>query len=236
MNHLAFDLLAYAIAVALTWWVRSRARGPAAQTLPRQLRGGYLIAATHGVVLGGVALGSLNLYLGGQTWVLGKSILGALVGGIVAVELFKIRHGLRGSTGVWLVPGIAMGIVIGRVGCFMAGLDDHTYGIPASVSWAVDHGDGVPRHPVALYEAAALLPVAGYALWATLRQRPGWMRHGFYLFALYYGLQRFVWEFLKPYAEVALGLNLFQWLCLALIGYGLFMLRGTAPRNWAPAS
>lgn len=232
--HLAFDLLAYAVAGLLTWWLR-RSR-PGMAPLPGPLRAGYLIAVTHGVVLGGIALGSLNLYLSGQSWVLGKSILGALVGGIVAVEAFKALHGIRGSTGVTLVAGLAAGIVVGRIGCFFAGLEDHTYGTATSVAWAVDHGDGIGRHPVALYEAAALLPMAAVALVATRSQQPGWMRNGFYLFTLYYAGQRFGWEFLKPYATVALGLNLFQWICLALAAYAVVMLRVAVPRELAPAS
>lgn len=226
--HLWFDLLAYGLAGVLTWWVRQRLAPEVVSPLPRSLRTGYLVAVTHGVVIGGVAFGTLNLALSGHGAVLGKSILGALVGGIVAVEAFKALRGVRGSTGVLLVPGLCLGIIVGRIGCQFAGLEDHTYGVGSHLPWAVDLGDGVPRHPVPLYEALAMIPLLVLSLWATARRHPGWLSHGFYLFALYYAVQRFAWEFLKPYAPLALGLNLFHWLALALAGYALYMLRPRA--------
>jgi len=37
---------------------------------------------------------------------------------------------------------LAVGIAVGRIGCFLTGLDDHTYGLPTTLPWAVDFGDG----------------------------------------------------------------------------------------------
>src|SRR5207253_2512113 len=84
----------------------------------------------------------------------GKSIVGALVGGLIAVELLKRSIGLTRSTGDLFAVPVAVGIGIGRIGCFLTGLDDHTHGLPTSLPWAVDFGDGVPRHPAQLYETA----------------------------------------------------------------------------------
>src|SRR5207302_8689881 len=79
---------------------------------------------------------------------------GGLVGGFLAVEWIKRRLGVTRSTGdVFAIP-LAVGIGIGRIGCFLTGLDDHTHGLPASLPWAVDYGDGIPRHPAQLYEIA----------------------------------------------------------------------------------
>ena len=45
------------------------------------------------------------------------------------------------------------------------------------------------------------------------------MRAGFYLFVGIYAVQRFAWEFLKPYGTVLGPLNLFHLLSLALAAY-----------------
>ena len=51
------------------------------------------------------------------------------------------------------------------------------------------------------------------------------LRNGFYLFTAYYGIQRFAWEFLKPYPTVLGPFNLFHLVCIVLFAYSLVMLR-----------
>jgi phosphatidylglycerol---prolipoprotein diacylglyceryl transferase len=87
----------------------------------------------------------------------GKTIVGALAFGLIAVELMKRSIGLRTSTGDLYAIPLALGIAIGRVGCFFTGLADNTYGTPTNLPWAIDFGDGIPRHPTQLYEIAFLL-------------------------------------------------------------------------------
>jgi len=72
------------------------------------------------------------------------------------------------------------------------------------------------------------------ALAALARRQPFFMKNGFYLLVAYYASQRFVWEFLKPYAAVIGPLNLFQVLCLALIAYGVVMIG--RERRFEPAA
>ena len=52
--------------------------------------------------------------------------------------------------------------------------------------------------------------------------------NGFYLVLAFYGAQRFVWEFLKPYAALIGPLTLFHLLSLAILLYAAVMLV-TAP-------
>ncbi len=227
--HLQFDLLAYATAalvlkLCMSWFPQPR------PSIPTGFGLFYLVVASSGAIIGGIALGSLNVWLAGKEAVLAKSVLGALLGGIGAIELMKWRYQISGSTGAMLVPGIALGIAVGRLGCFYAGLADYTYGTPTSLPVGVDFGDGVLRHPVQLYEALALCGfTAGYlALLAARRQAA--LRWGFYLFCGFYAAQRFLWEFIKPYPALFAGLNVFQYGCLLLFVYAGIQYRVTRHR------
>jgi phosphatidylglycerol:prolipoprotein diacylglycerol transferase len=168
-------------------------------------------------------MGSLNLYLSGQPAV-GRSILGALAGAILAVEGFKAARGIRGSTGLVFVAAFPVSVAVGRWGCFLSGLGDFTHGVPTALPWGYDYGDGIARHPVQLYESFAMAAFLVAALWALRRRNPVFLRHGFYLMVLWYAAQRFAWEFFKPYATVAGPFNLFHLVCAALAVYAAVMI------------
>lgn len=193
---------------------------------------GYAVALVAGAVAGGYGLGSLNLVLSGVPGV-GRSILGALAGAIVAVEAFKAARGIRGSTGILFAPAVAASVVVGRWGCFLSGPEDFTYGIPTALPWGHDFGDGVPRHPVQLYESFAMAAFLALMLAGLARRHSLVMRHGFYLFAGFYGAQRFAWEFLKPYAAVAGPFNLFHFASAALVVYAAAMIARGADEHAA---
>jgi phosphatidylglycerol:prolipoprotein diacylglycerol transferase len=190
----------------------------------------YIASASLGATVGAYLVGSANLWLTGIPGI-ARSIEGALAGAIVGVEILKGVTGIRGSTGLRFVAPLAAAIAIGRIGCFLAGLDDMTYGTPTSLPWGIDFGDGVPRHPVQLYESLTM--VAFLAVFVTLLRRGSApvLRTGFYIFIGVYAAQRFLWEFLKPYGTVIGPFNLFHLLSLALIAYALLFARREAPRT-----
>lgn len=220
--HLAFDLLAWlcawlaSVGVTRLGLLPARPRSPFTDP-------GYFIALGLGAIAGAVLFGSINLRAAGMLQ-LGHSIAGAIAGGIVAVELFKWLKGIKGSTGVQFVVPLAAGIAVGRLGCFFAGLPDYTYGLPTRLPWGVDFGDGVPRHPVQLYESLAMLVFLTIYLAGLGRRSPFFLAQGFYLLVGCYALQRFVWEFFKPYPALVGPLNLFQILCIMLLLYSAFMM------------
>jgi phosphatidylglycerol:prolipoprotein diacylglycerol transferase len=72
----------------------------------------------------------------------GKMIVGALMGGLLAVEWAKRRLGVTVRTGDLFALPLCAGIAIGRVGCFLTGLEDHTVGAHTTLPWGVDVGDG----------------------------------------------------------------------------------------------
>lgn len=190
---------------------------------------GYALALVAGAVAGAWGFGSWNTVLTAVPHP-SHSIAGALAGGIVAVELYKLARGIRGSTGVIWVGPIALGIAVGRLGCLFAGLPDETYGVPTTVAWGVDLGDGIVRHPVQLYESLSMLAFLIVYL-VALGRRARWTEdRAFYLFILFYAAQRFVWEFLKPYPRLLGPLDVFQLLAAVMIGYAL-ILDGYARRH-----
>ena len=75
------------------------------------------LALLAGAAAGGFGAGTLNLWLSGAPGI-GRSIVGALAGAILAVELFKRWRGIAGSTGLIFVPAFATSVVVGRWGCF----------------------------------------------------------------------------------------------------------------------
>ncbi len=109
---------------------------------------------------------------------------------------------------------------IGRLGCFLAGLEDHTCGLPTPLPFGVDFGDGIPRHPTQLYEILFLLALAGWFLWRIKTRRPQGCMFGQFVFA--YALFRFFVEFIKPrYTLPLLPLSAIQLTCLAAIIYAV---------------
>lgn len=220
--HVAFDLAAWGVAAVAGLWIRHR-HGAKFQQISLRTRPGYWVAAFVGLSLGASLVAAANNGLAGLLPV-GHSLAGALAGGILAVEIYKRWAGMRGSTGGVLVLPLCLGIAVGRIGCLLSGIDDYTYGTPTTLPWAWDFGDGVPRHPVPVYESLSMLCVGGILVTSLTRHRPIPTGRWFYLFCIAYGLQRFAWEFLKPYPLVLGPLNLYHLICLALACYGLAML------------
>jgi prolipoprotein diacylglyceryltransferase len=146
----------------------------------------------------------------------GKSIVGGLIGGLIAVELVKRWRSVVVATGDLLVLPLILGIAIGRIGCFLSGLADRTYGIGTSLPWGVDFGDGVLRHPTQVYEIAFLAGL--FAVMVLLDRRLSVLGDQFKLFMLAYMTFRLAVDFLKPAIHIG-GLSAIQWACLATLAY-----------------
>ncbi|HPY39998.1 MAG TPA: prolipoprotein diacylglyceryl transferase [Thiolinea sp.] len=222
--HYVFDLLALLSGLLVsTWFRRKYALSKPTGITQESQHHYYLLVLLFGLIAGSMLFGTLNLHLSGQTGV-AKSMLGGVFGAIVAAELFKYFADIRQSTGLYFVPGLIMLIAVGRIGCFLAGLPDFTYGTPTNLPWGVDFGDGIKRHPVQLYETFAMLAFLAVLLMSYPKHSAFWQTQGFYVFVLFYAGQRFIWEFLKPYSAVFYPFNLFQLLCLLMLGYAVLML------------
>lgn len=150
--------------------------------------------------------------------------MGGLLGGWLAVEIVKYVVGIKGRTGdIFAVP-ICIGISVGRIGCFFAGLADDTYGKATSLPWGVNFGDGVMRHPTQLYEVAFLLFLA--LVLSKWNARPHENGRIFRAFMVAYLTWRLLIDFLKPQPLMG-GMNLIQWACLAgLLALGIGEIKG----------
>src|SRR5882672_4962053 len=213
--HIVFDIATWlAAGTAAVWLSRAmRLRFPTQSfALP------YIAALVFGAGLGAYLFGTLNLWLSGSSGV-ARSVEGALAGGIFAIELYKWRAGIALRTGARFALPLAIGIAVGRIGCYFAGLDDFTYGKPTTLPWGHDFGDGILRHPVQLYESIAMAGFAAFYVGALLNRSHFVVTNGFYLVLVYYGMQRFLWEFLKPYGALIGPLTLFHLLSLAILPY-----------------
>ena len=230
-THTVFDLVAWASGALIGYVVRRRylsAGAPSGFRLSQHPA--YIIAVALCAGAGALLAGGGNMALAGLP-PLGHSIAGAIAGGIIGAEGYKLAHGIKGSTGLVFVAPLATGIAIGRWGCFLSGLPDYTYGIPTGLPWGVDFGDGIPRHPVQLYESFAIL---GFLIWFIVqceRRSLLVLRSGFHLLVGFYALQRFCWEFLKPYPTVLGPFNMFHFLMVALFAYSLWMFWGEQRRH-----
>jgi phosphatidylglycerol---prolipoprotein diacylglyceryl transferase len=149
-----------------------------------------------------------------------KTVVGGFLGGLAGVEWIKKRIGENKSSGDLLVQPILLALVMGRMGCFSMGVFEQTFGVPTGLPWGMDLGDGLKRHPVALYEIIFLL-----ILWMSIRrvQRKYELRTGasFKIFMICYLAFRFFLEWIKPHYPIILGLSVIQLACMA----GLFYYR-----------
>lgn len=148
----------------------------------------------------------------------GKTIVGGLLGGLIGVEWTKNKLGITRSTGDEMVFPLIIAIAIGRVGCFLTGLSDHTYGTQTTWWTGIDFGDGIMRHPTQLYEIVFLL-LFGTILFVISKKIVFSDGFFFQVFMVSYLSWRFFIDFIKPTPDLYLNLNNVQIACLLGLFY-----------------
>lgn len=217
--HFVCETLAYFLGYRYYAWLRRNTR----DQISTENRLIIFIGAAFGAFVGSHVVGVLEnpallskfnlIYFMGN-----KTIVGGMLGGLIGVELTKKKIGVTVSSGDLMVYPLILAMIIGRIGCFLAGLEDGTYGIASNLPWAINFGDGIRRHPTNLYEI-----VFWILLWLILKAIEG--RHQFTdgskfkVFMLSYLLFRFLDEFIKPDYFFSFGLSVIQLVCLAGILY-----------------
>lgn len=168
---------------------------------------------------------------------------GVFYGGLIAAVAVALWYLRRHRMPMWTVtdvfaPGIALGHVIGRLGCFLAGC---CFGRPTAEPWGVTFTSsfaarnvgtplGVPLHPVQLYEAGAELLILGGLLLFERRGR-GFPGRTFWTYLLLYGISRFVIEYYRGDVRGMVGaFSTSQFVSLLIVPLSVVMLLRLAQR------
>jgi phosphatidylglycerol:prolipoprotein diacylglycerol transferase len=172
---------------------------------------------------------------------------GVFYGGLIGATLVAFWYIKRHRLPLWttcdmFAPGIALGHVIGRLGCLMAGC---CYGLPANVPWAVTFTDpfakanvgtplNQPLHPTQLYEAGAELIILVFLL-TTERKGRTFPGRTFWSYMFLYAVSRFIIEFYRGDERgLVMGLSTSQFISLILAPLSLIMLAVLRKRATAP--
>lgn len=157
-------------------------------------------------------------------------LIAALVVGLLLVKRYKLPVW---KTADLIAPGIALGHVIGRLGCLLAGC---CYGRPTTVPWAITFHNPlaglnvgtpleVPLHPTQLYDAGTELIIL-IGLLATEKKGKPFAGRTFWLYMLLYAITRYVVEIYRG-DDRGVYFNTFstsQLVSIAIVPVSLFML------------
>ena len=154
----------------------------------------------------------------------GKSILGALFGGYASVELAKRWVGYRSVTGDWFAMIAPLGIILGRVGCWLHGC---CLGSACEPAWfTVRDAKGVERWPAVPVEI--LFNAVMLTGFFALRRRGRLVGQHFHVYLIAYGVFRFAHEFFRDTPRVVAGLSGYQFIAMALVSFGVWAFRRRA--------
>jgi phosphatidylglycerol:prolipoprotein diacylglycerol transferase len=169
---------------------------------------------------------------------------GVFYGGLIVAVTVALWYIRRVGLPLWttcdvFAPGIALGLVVGRFGCFFAGC---CFGKKTSVPWAITFTDpfaaanvgtplNVPLHPTQLYEAGSNFLILVFLL-ATERFGRKFAGRTFWLYMLLYAVSRYVIEFYRDDPRGSVGpwsTSQFVSLILAPLAIGMLIYLG----RWA---
>ncbi|CAM2804518.1 diacylglyceryl transferase [Chryseobacterium flavum] len=228
LAHPLFEAVGMFLGMRYYFYLKRRSK----EKLSFNTSAAVLIGATAGALIGSKLVGNLeNPYALFEDFSFGKfwsnnTIVGGLAFGLIGVELAKKVVGHKESTGDMIVFPLMLAMIIGRVGCFLTGIYEETYGIPTDSVFGMYLGDEYLRHPVALYEIGFLV-----MLWAVLKYVQKLERYPsgfiFQIFMLGYFTFRFLLDFIKPRIEIAGPLGTIQFVCICVIIYYIYTLKNT---------
>ncbi|MEO8068351.1 MAG: prolipoprotein diacylglyceryl transferase family protein [Flavobacteriales bacterium] len=209
--HLLFEVAAFVVG----YWYFQVLRNRKGDPIQEGKRTWIIVGAAAGALIGSRVLGALEdptalawnwraVFIAFNN----RTIVGGLLGGLIGVEVTKKLIGEPQRSGDLFTHALILAMMIGRVGCFLGGLEDNTYGRPTELPWGIDLGDGVNRHPTNLYEILWLGLI--WLLLTVIETRwvlaPG---ARFRIFMVLYLEFRF-FEFLKPAHPVLWGFTTIQ--------------------------
>lgn len=174
---------------------------------------------------------------------------GGVVGALLVLTFYVHRHKLNWlAVGDAVVPGVALGHAIGRLGCFSAGC---CWGRPTTMPWGIiftsryAHATvgvplNVPLQPTQLIESAAEFLIF-LLLWRLSRRR-AFVGQLTAVYLIAYGLVRFFVDFLRRIAPHALlfggwmSAGQLTSLCVIALAIGIIATRRRRPLPAARAA
>ena len=188
------------------------------------------------VALVGAFLGAKLAYLAAEGWrdfgqpdmwlrlATGKSILGALLGGYGGVELAKRWVGYRSVTGDWFAMIAPLGIILGRIGCWLHGC---CLGRACEPRWfTLRDGQGIERWPAVPVEI--LFNAAMLAVFLVLRRQRRLTGQHFHVYLMTYGAFRFAHEILRDTPRWGGFVSGYQLISIALVVFGAWAFQRRA--------
>jgi phosphatidylglycerol:prolipoprotein diacylglycerol transferase len=172
---------------------------------------------------------------------------GVFYGGLILAVVVALVYIRRIGLPLWttcdvFAPGIALGHVVGRFGCFFAGC---CWGKPTTLPWGITFTDpfaaanvGTPLnqslHPTQLYEAGAEFLILALLLGTENKGKP-FAGRTFWLYMLLYAVSRFIIEFFRDDPRGMVGvLSTSQFISVILAPLAVIMLAYLA-RQATPA-
>nr|WP_294874452.1 prolipoprotein diacylglyceryl transferase family protein [uncultured Pedobacter sp.] len=222
--HYIFETLAFLIGIRVYYFLKKKVVDP----ISDENRLWIMLGAMIGALIGSRVIAALEdpesiKHLSLLAFFSNKTIAGGFIGGLFGVELIKKVIGVKIASGDLYVIPIIVALFIGRIGCFLMGIDEPTFGVETHFFMGMDLGDGLKRHPVALYEMIYMVFL--FLFFISLKKS---LINGdrFKLFMVLYFLYRFLVEFIKPYHSLFLDLSVIHWISLFIfIYYYKFILR-----------
>jgi len=223
-------LLIVGVALSTLVWTRLRT----SRDVPPLVFIGALLGAVFGAKLVYLVVEWPFTWNSPDTWwhaLYGRTVLGGLLGGYAGVELAKRSEGYAAPTGDGFALTCALGLAVGRVGCWLHGC---CRGVVCDSGWyTIAGGDGLSRWPSQLLEAGFNLAFAGAALLAIRRRiLPG---QWFHLYLIAYGVFRLLHEPMRETTWWTPWLSAYQFVAIVLVLVGVWRFRVRQRRRLSPS-